>query len=117
VREELCPYDDKKDDINPHEHSLKIWKIGSWPGVWKINKIDTKERYIKEYAHRIDVEWQFNKAPFVADFSTWQDTVHQVFEDDLDKYHFGVSSSREIHCMTCFTMAQHSVLSQNVICP
>lgn len=35
--------------------------------------------------HRIDVEWQFNKAPFVADFSTWRDTVHQVFEDDLDK--------------------------------
>lgn len=35
--------------------------------------------------HRIDVEWQFNKTPFEADFSTWQDTVHQVFEEDLDK--------------------------------
>jgi hypothetical protein len=34
--------------------------------------------------HRIDVEWKFNKAPFVADFSKWQDTVHQVFEKDLD---------------------------------
>ncbi len=35
--------------------------------------------------HRIDVEWQFNKTPFEADFSSWQDTVHQVFEEDLDK--------------------------------
>jgi predicted Mrr-cat superfamily restriction endonuclease len=35
--------------------------------------------------HRIDVEWQFNKMPFEADFSKWQDTVHQVLEDDLDK--------------------------------
>jgi hypothetical protein len=35
--------------------------------------------------HRIDVEWKFNKAPFVADFGNWRDTVHQVFEDDLDK--------------------------------
>lgn len=35
--------------------------------------------------HRIDVEWQFNKVPFDADFSKWQDVVHQVFEEDLDK--------------------------------
>jgi len=35
--------------------------------------------------HRIDVEWQFNKTPFEADFSEWQDTVHQVLDDDLDK--------------------------------
>lgn len=35
--------------------------------------------------HRIDVEWLFNKVPFKADFSKWQDTVHQVLEDDLNK--------------------------------
>ncbi|MCG7849221.1 MAG: hypothetical protein MIO93_08600 [ANME-2 cluster archaeon] len=35
--------------------------------------------------HRIDVKWQFNKKPFDADFSNWQDTVHQVTEEDLKK--------------------------------
>jgi hypothetical protein len=34
--------------------------------------------------HRIDVEWQFNKNTFDANFSKWQDTVHQVAEEDLD---------------------------------
>ncbi len=33
--------------------------------------------------HRIGVEWQFNKKPFSVDFSKWQDTVHQVKEEDL----------------------------------
>jgi len=35
--------------------------------------------------HRINVEWQFNKKPFDADFSKWQDTVHQVIEEDLKR--------------------------------
>ena len=35
--------------------------------------------------HRINVEWQFNKKPFDADFSKWQDTVHQVTEEDLKR--------------------------------
>lgn len=35
--------------------------------------------------HRINVEWQFNKNPFDADFSKWQDTVHQVLEEDMGK--------------------------------
>lgn len=35
--------------------------------------------------HRIDVDWQFEGVSFDADFSKWQDTVHQVFEEDLSK--------------------------------
>jgi len=35
--------------------------------------------------HRIDVEWQYNKKTFDANFSKWQDTVHQFKEQDLVK--------------------------------
>lgn len=35
--------------------------------------------------HRTDIEWQFNKLSFDADFSKWQDTVHQFLEEDLAK--------------------------------
>jgi len=46
--------------------------------------IDTEGDDINRAPHRIDVEWQFNKKPFDADFSKWQDTVHQVTGEDLD---------------------------------
>ena len=35
--------------------------------------------------HRIDVEWLFDKRSFDTDFSMWQDRVHQVLREDLDK--------------------------------
>jgi hypothetical protein len=46
--------------------------------------IDTEGDDINRAPHRIDIEWQYNKKSFNADFSKWQDTVHQVTEDDLD---------------------------------
>lgn|GEM_PF-6125250 len=38
-----------------------------------------------EPKHRIDVKWLFDKKPKRADFSNWQDTVHQVLKEDLPK--------------------------------
>lgn len=35
--------------------------------------------------HRIGVNWLYDKQPKGADFHLWQDTVHQVSKDDLDK--------------------------------
>jgi len=45
--------------------------------------INTKGDDINRAPHRIDVEWQFNKKPFDADFSKWRDAVHQVTWKDL----------------------------------
>ncbi|MBN1472575.1 MAG: hypothetical protein JW925_12405 [Syntrophaceae bacterium] len=38
-----------------------------------------------EPRHRINVKWLFDKQPKRADFHLWQDTVHQVFKNDLSK--------------------------------
>jgi predicted Mrr-cat superfamily restriction endonuclease len=35
--------------------------------------------------HRRDVIWLFNKRPFSANFSCWQDTLHIVSETDLNR--------------------------------
>ena len=35
--------------------------------------------------HRIDVDWQFDKREFNANFSGWQDTVHKVGLEDFPK--------------------------------
>jgi len=35
--------------------------------------------------HRIKVSWLYNQGFFDADFSTWQDTVHEVSKGDLRK--------------------------------
>jgi hypothetical protein len=35
--------------------------------------------------HRIDVDWQFDKREFNANFGGWQDTVHKVELEDFPK--------------------------------
>jgi hypothetical protein len=35
--------------------------------------------------HRIDVKWLYDKKSKRADFSKWQDTVHQLEREDIDK--------------------------------
>lgn len=35
--------------------------------------------------HRINVKWLYDKKPKKADFSKWQDVVHQLQREDLDK--------------------------------
>lgn len=80
---------DKEDVILLYNH-YKVY-VGIVKNTYYHVKMGSEKDFIKDTdngniaPHRIDVYWQFYGAPFNADFSKWQDTVHQVFEEDLSK--------------------------------
>jgi len=80
----------RKGDIVLLYSSYKVY-VGIVAGRYYYVKSGSRRDFIKNAIgenrapHRRDVMWLFNKHPFDADFSRWQDTLHMVSHSDLNK--------------------------------